>query len=60
MNFALKSNYSSEIVKVKNMYAPQDQFGKCKVCYEKATGIHYGVISCEGCKVNFFKINLII
>ena len=26
-------------------------FGKCKICYDKATGIHYGVVSCEGCKV---------
>lgn len=26
-------------------------FGKCKVCKDKATGIHYGVASCEGCKV---------
>nr|ASL70617.1 nuclear receptor [Brachionus koreanus] len=29
-------------------------FGKCKVCKDKATGIHYGVASCEGCK-GFFK-----
>ena len=26
-------------------------FGKCKVCNDKATGVHYGVASCEGCKV---------
>lgn len=29
-------------------------FGKCKVCKDKATGIHYGIPSCEGCK-GFFK-----
>jgi hypothetical protein len=23
----------------------------CKVCSDKATGIHYGVATCEGCKV---------
>jgi hypothetical protein len=23
----------------------------CKVCDEKASGLHYGVITCEGCKV---------
>lgn len=26
-------------------------FGKCKVCNDKATGVHYGVATCEGCKV---------
>ena len=28
-------------------------FGKCKVCTDKATGIHYGIATCEGCKVLF-------
>jgi len=27
-------------------------FGKCKVCNDKATGIHYGIATCEGCKVS--------
>lgn len=26
-------------------------FGFCRVCQEQATGIHYGVSTCEGCKV---------
>jgi hypothetical protein len=32
-------------------------FGKCKICQDKATGIHYGVATCEGCKVrNVYSI----
>ena len=32
----------------------KSQFGNCKVCQDKASGIHYGVATCEGCKVIFF------
>lgn len=30
-----------------------NNFGLCRVCKDKATGIHYGIRSCEGCKVSF-------
>ena len=26
-------------------------FGKCRICNDKATGVHYGIATCEGCKV---------
>ncbi|CAF2979463.1 unnamed protein product [Rotaria sp. Silwood2] len=26
-------------------------FGACRVCSDSATGIHYGIATCEGCKV---------
>nr|KAG5699471.1 hypothetical protein BaRGS_016317 [Batillaria attramentaria] len=29
-------------------------FGDCRICNDKATGVHYGVATCEGCK-GFYK-----
>lgn len=37
-----------------NSSTPAKSFVPCKVCGDKASGFHYGVTSCEGCKVNFF------
>jgi hypothetical protein len=27
------------------------EFGECRVCTDKANGVHYGLPTCEGCKV---------
>lgn len=32
-------------------------FSDCKICNDKATGVHYGISTCEGCK-GFFKRNI--
>jgi hypothetical protein len=34
-----------------------EKLGNCKICSDKATGIHYGVGTCEGCK-GFYKRSL--
>jgi hypothetical protein len=35
------------------------EFGNCKICKDSATGIHYSVASCEGCK-GFFKRSVLL
>lgn len=33
------------------MDTDKQKLGDCRICLGKANGLHYGVISCEGCKV---------
>ncbi len=52
------SNVSHQLIKSNEYQSSITNFGKCKICNDKATGIHYGVASCEGCKVRFVFIQV--
>lgn len=45
---SIESNTSNEAPRI------VFSFGKCKICDDIATGIHYGIATCEGCKVILF------
>lgn len=58
----LYENFSRKKTPSPNLFDNEAKinFGKCKVCNDKATGIHYGVPTCESCKVNLFFFRILI
>ncbi|XP_044757202.1 hormone receptor 4 isoform X3 [Coccinella septempunctata] len=49
-----KMNESSSSSDMREPAEDEDQPMICMICEDKATGLHYGIITCEGCK-GFFK-----
>lgn len=54
------SNNGNDSNKQSSQTSIQYTFGSCKICSDKASGIHYGIATCEGCKVRALHLFFLI
>ena len=47
-----------DLSKNENNNSECSSLGKCKVCNNDATGVHYGVLACDECKVIIINYTL--
>ncbi len=52
------SSHKRKQIKKAFLYPAEGILPPCKVCGDKASGIHFGTISCEACKVMYIFLTV--